>query len=257
MSKKDSHNATTVVNIFTSLFITPLVDNVGKMPDPASLDQDQQLTMFKAAVASATPAAVVKCMQAVARFGASVAPMQRRAHKAKEEAAGMDDYLAYLRGIDNATFAVLDNAWLSSYDVQGHVPAKDLDAGGAPVGSESTFAVYTVAKEKGFAPLGIVTEKMKKATDGSDTKVHVVQVVGPRVYVGPYQKLVNLPASIFSRPPSPKDSKKFKGAGAGAGAGAGNPTASQVSAGTADTVDTVDEEDDGDADDDANTGKKV
>jgi hypothetical protein len=130
--------------------------------------------------------------------------------------------------------SVLHGAWLSHYKVKGSVSASELDADGftPSADAEEAYVVYRVARAKGFAPLGLVSErgtKVDKADKTNKARVHLVSVDGPRVYVGAAMTMWNLPMSIFSCiskdtvlfPKKPRNGSSVAAAGAGTGAGAG------------------------------------
>lgn len=129
--------------------------------------------------------------------------------------------------------SVLHGAWLSHYKVKGSVSASELDADGftPSADAEEAYVVYRVARAKGFAPLGLVSErgtKVDKADKTNKARVHLVSVDGPRVYVGAAMTMWNLPMSIFSCiskdtvlfPKKPRNGSCVAAAGAGTGAGA-------------------------------------
>ncbi len=127
----------------------------------------------------------------------------RLATSRKDFAGTLAKYKARLvEKIPDAEFARLDGAWLSHYRVSGFIPVADLEQAGfvPPIGAEEAYVVYQVARLKGFAPLGIVSEKGKKLdkSDASNkTRVHLCEVPGPRVYVGPAMTMWNLEKSVF------------------------------------------------------------
>ena len=125
---------------------------------------------------------------------------------------------ARISKFDTAAFAPLANAWLSTYggtkfaDMYTAEQLKSADVraeiyAANNVHATSALVVYDLAVEKGFQPLGIVSERSKKEP-GTETLINVVKVDEPRVYVGPALPFRNIAKSVFAK--ASEDTVKVK-----------------------------------------------
>ena len=125
---------------------------------------------------------------------------------------------ARISKFDTAAFASLAGAWLSTYggtkfaDMYTAEQLKNADVraeiyAANNVHATSALVVYDLAVEKGFQPLGIVSERSKKEP-GTETLINVVKVDEPRVYVGPALPFRNIAKSVFAK--ASEDTVKVK-----------------------------------------------
>lgn len=205
----------------------------------SSLDKEEACRSAQVAFHNLSPTMIQRFLALLLAHQKELPKAARASTSRKDVMGTLDKYRRRLEEKRTAEdFAALQGKWLSHYKVDGFIPASDLAKEGfeVPLEAAEAYTVYQVALSKGIQPLGLVSErgiKVDKTNKDNKDRIHLVQVEGPREYVGSAMTMWNLPKTRFCC--KSKDTVLFpKKARTGAGATAA--AASDVDAAAVDTA---------------------
>ena len=208
----------------------------------SSLDKEEACRSAQVAFHNLSPTMIQRFLALLLAHQKELPKAARASTSRKDVMGTLDKYRRRLEEKRTAEdFAALQGKWLSHYKVDGFIPASDLAKEGfeVPLEAAEAYTVYQVALSKGIQPLGLVSErgiKVDKTNKDNKDRIHLVQVEGPREYVGSAMTMWNLPKTRFCC--KSKDTVLFpKKARTGAGATAA--AASDVDPAGAAAVDTA------------------
>lgn len=113
----------------------------------------------------------------------------------------VDAYKGFLKDSDH-DFSEFDGKWLTTFGIKDVFPSKTLkkvDLDEQPVQFRAALTLFTVAKEKGYKPLGIYAAKLDTYDNGVPTK-GAKSPEGDSVYVGPRNSLQGMNPHPLSLP---------------------------------------------------------
>ena len=186
-----------------------------------SLDCAQAARDLALATEKLSPTMMQRFLSMILTHDREMPKAARAATSRKDVDSTLNKYFDRIqREITPSVFQTLHGVWVSHYKVKGFIPAAALEEPGyvAPPDAEEAFVVYRAARSHGFQPLGLVSEKgtkVDKEDRSNKARTYLVQVDGPRVYVGTAMTMWNQPVSIFCC--KSEDTVLFPKKGRGAG----------------------------------------
>jgi hypothetical protein len=169
----------------------------------SSLDKEEACRSAQVAFHNLSPTMIQRFLALLLAHQKELPKAARASTSRKDVMGTLDKYRKRLEEKRTAEdFAALQGKWLSHYKVDGFIPASDLAKEGfeVPLEAAEAYTVYQVALSKGIQPLGLVSErgiKVDKTNKDNKDRIHLVQVEGPREYVGSAMTMWNLPKTRF------------------------------------------------------------